>query len=251
MEGFGVSEIAMSKLHAVVTLVLAFWSGALMAQSTLEILPAAPRFLEPVYVRIHPNVFNGNPYGAKVSMAGNKINVTYFSYPDIGSYDYDVELGRFPAGTYSVEVTGVGGSASAQFNVADAASPSPYPGNIPAVNYSDIWWTPSESGWGMTILQGPTNVLFAVWFVYDVSGKPTWYTLQPGEWTSASFYTVYAGPIYKTTGPYFGGPFNPAQVGITQVGTGTLSFRDSGSGSFGYTIDGVTGAKAIVRMAIE
>jgi hypothetical protein len=84
----------MSKLHAVVTLVLVCWSGALMAQSTLEILPAAPRFLEPVYVRIHPNVFNGNPYGAKVSMTGTKISVVYFSYIDIGSYYFGVRLAK-------------------------------------------------------------------------------------------------------------------------------------------------------------
>jgi hypothetical protein len=32
-------------------------------------------------------------------------------------------------------------------------------------------------------VQGPTNLLFAVWFGYDPSGKPTWYTLQSGEWT--------------------------------------------------------------------
>ena len=240
----------MSKLHAVVTLVLACWSGALIAQATLEIIPAAPRYLEPVYVRIQSHQFYDYPYGAKVSMAGNKITVVYYSYPELGSYPFDVELGRFPAGTYSVEVTGLA-SASTQFSVADAPGTSFYPRNIPAVNYSDIWWTPSESGWGLSIVQGPTNLLFAAWFVYDASGKPTWYTLQPGEWTYVGRGSAYTGPVYKTTGPYFGGPFNPAQVGITQVGTGTLSFRDSGSGTFGYTIDGVTGTKAIVRMAIE
>jgi hypothetical protein len=246
-----VSEIGMSKPHALVSLIIACWSGALMAQMTLEIIPAAPRYLEPVYVRINSHQFYGNPYGAKVSMTGNKITVVYFSYPEITSYYYDVELGHFPAGTYSVEVMGTDGSASTQFSVADAPGASFYPRNIPAVNYSDIWWTPSESGWGLSIGQGPTNLLFAVWFVYDTSGKPTWYTLQPGEWINASFYTVYRGPIYKTTGPYFGGPFNPARVGITQVGSGELSFRDSGSGTFGYTVEGVTGTKAIVRMPIE
>jgi len=163
---------------------------------------------------------------------------------------FDVELGRFPAGSYSVKVTGLA-SASTQFSVSDAPGPSFYPRNIPAVNYSDIWWTPSESGWGLSIVQGPTNLLCAAWFVYDASGKPTWYTLQTGEWTYVSRGSVYTGPVYKTAGPYFGGPFDPAQVGITQVGTGTLSFRDSGSGTFGYTIDGVTGTKAIVRMPIE
>ena len=105
-----------------------------MAQK-LEILPAAPRFLEPVYVRIHPDSFAQNPFGATVSMAGNKITVRYFSFPDIGSYTYDVELGRFPAGSYSVEVIGVSGPATTQFDVADAERSPQYPGSIPAVNY--------------------------------------------------------------------------------------------------------------------
>ena len=69
----------MSKLHAVITLVLACWSGALIAQATLEIIPAAPRYLEPVYVRINSHQFYDYPYGAKVSMAGNKITVVYYS----------------------------------------------------------------------------------------------------------------------------------------------------------------------------
>jgi hypothetical protein len=63
--------------------------------------------------------------------------------------------------------------------------------------------------------------------------------------------TIYTGPIDKTNGPYFGGPFDPAQVGITQVGTGTLSFRHSDSGTFSYTVEGVAGSKAIVREQIE
>jgi hypothetical protein len=184
-------------------------------------------------------------------MAGNKITVDYYSHSEITSYYYDVELGRLPAGTYSVEVNGPDGSASTQFTVSDSPGNSFYPRNIPAVNYSDIWWTPAEPGWGLTIEQGPTNLLFAVWFVYDTSGKATWYTLQSGEWTSSSFYTVYTGPVYITTGPYFGGAFDPAQVGITQVGTGTLSFRDSGSGTFMYNIDGVAGTKTIARMPVE
>ena len=189
-------------------------------------------------------------------MAGNVITVLLFvPPPDIGAvYDYDVELGRLPSGTYTVQFVGLVTPPSMQFTVADGP---PVPTlqvpqqPVPAVNYSDIWWNPSESGWGLTIVQGPTKVLFAVWFVYDASGKPTWYTLEPGQATSAGKFTTFTGPIYKTSGPYFGGPFDPAQVGLTQVGTGTLSFRHSDSGTFTYTVEGVTGSKAIVRQPIE
>jgi len=226
--------------------------GTAWAQTKALVIPAAPRYMEPVYLRISPGALTGsNGYGATASMAGNKITVQFYALPEIGQYDYDVELGRFPAGTYSVEVTGALTIAATQFTVSAATPPTSHPGNIPAVNYSDFWWRPEESGWGLAIQQGATNLLFAAWFVYDAMGKPVWYTLQPGQWVTANIYTTYRGPVYKTSGPYFGGAFDPSQVGEVLVGTGELSFRNSNSGTFRYTIDGVSGEKAITRMLIE
>lgn len=43
-------------------------------------------------------------------------------------------------------------------------------------------------------------------------------------------------------------PFDPTQVGITQVGTGTLTFTDYSTGSFSYTVEGVSGSKPITRL---
>ncbi len=197
-------------------------------------------------------------------MAGNVISLVIFFGPiDIGVSPIDVELGRLPSGTYTVQIVEFADSPptpGAQFTVADAPTPpnsqfSTLPA-VPAVNYSDIWWNPSESGWGMTIVQGPTNVLYAVWFVYDASGKPNWYAFSPGQATAAgstsgTMTTIFNGPIYKTNGPYFGGPFDPTQVGITQVGTGILRFTQWNTGQFIYTVEGVTGSKSIVREAIE
>ncbi|MEP6941846.1 MAG: hypothetical protein ABI981_02855 [Betaproteobacteria bacterium] len=229
-------------------------AGNVWAQNTMSVIPAVPRYMEPVYLRISPGAFSGrNGYGATASMSGNKITVRFFAVIDIGQYDYDVELGRFPAGTYSVEVTGALTIPQVEFTVAASAIPSQLtqPGDVPAVNYSDFWWNEAESGWGLSIQQGPTNKLFAAWFVYDATGKPVWYTLEPGRWTTANIYTTYTGPVYKTSGPYFGGPFDPSQVGIVQVGTGELSFRNANSGTFRYTIEGVTGVKTITRMPVE
>jgi hypothetical protein len=242
----------MFRLYTVIVFA-AYCFAASVAAQTATIIPAAPRYMEPVYARFLPNPFSGQkPYGAKVSMAGNVISIAlFYPPPDIGVSPIDVELGRLPSGTYTVQFVE---APSVQFTVADAPTPpnpqfSQLPA-VPAVNYSDIWWNPSESGWGMTIVQGPTNVLYAVWFVYDASGKPTWYTFSPGQATFGSP-AIFTGPIYKTNGPYFGGPFDPTQVGITQVGTGQLSFTQWDSGKFTYTVEGITGSKAIVREPIE
>ena len=37
---------------------------------------------------------------------------------------------------------------------------------IPQFDYSDLWWNPSESGWGFNIIQHGTGVLFCVMFTY-------------------------------------------------------------------------------------
>lgn len=225
----------------------------------MQIIPAAPRYLEPVYARIQEP---GSPfsysciYAAQVTMEGTVINVRYQRNIDLCDWDYDVELGRFPAGTYTVNLQGPSTSlipVTVQFTVgASLSSPTAlYPGNQPTVNYSDLWWSPSESGWGLSIAQGATNELFAVWFIYGTSGEPVWYTLQPGNCTSSAAYTAYTGPIYKTTGPYFRGMFNPASVGVTQVGTGTLQFRHADSGILNFVIDGVRTIKDIERQIIE
>ncbi len=42
----------------------------------------------------------------------------------------------------------------------------------PAHDYTDLWWNPGESGWGISIRQKPpaggaVDALFAVWYTYD------------------------------------------------------------------------------------
>lgn len=251
-------SIPLQVIKHLFALFVATFSSISMAQ-TVQIIPATPRYMEPVYARIHEP---GSPfsysciYGAQVTMEGTVLTVRYQRMIELCDYDYDIELGRFPAGNYTVNVQAPNNAqnpTTVQFTVgvSNSSPTATYPGNQPTVNYSDLWWSPSESGWGLSIVQGATNKLFAVWFVYNALGEPVWYTLQPGEWTSSNVYTTYTGPIYKTTGPYFGGAFNPASVGISQVGIGTLSFRYANSGTFRYTVDGVQGAKNIERMIIE
>jgi hypothetical protein len=52
-----------------------------------------------------------------------------------------------------------------------------------ASNYSDIWWNPSESGWGLTIADHDTNI-FAVWYTYRAEGRPVWYTIPGGAFSN-------------------------------------------------------------------
>jgi hypothetical protein len=104
-----------------------------------------------------------------------------------------------------------------------------------ATDWSDIWWNPAESGWGVNFIQS-SNFIFATFFVYGPNKQPFWYT---GQLTQQSNGT-WTGPVYQTTGTYFGNPWNGPDYGATQVGTATFTPTNSYSGSFVYNISGAT-----------
>ena len=232
---------------------LALACGAAAAQPTVTILPASPQYQEPVYARVFTGVFSNDLiYGAQASMSGNVITIDLQTIPECCESYYDVMLGRFPAGTYKVVLAYRGASpVTVDFTVATPARSRSYPGTVPAVNYSDLWWSPSESGWGLSIFHGPFNDVFATWMVYGKDGKPTWYLMGSGKWVAANVYTTYQAPVFKTTGPSFSQVFDPGRVGIEQVGTATLQFRDAMTGTFRFDVEGVSGLKNITRMPVE
>jgi lysyl endopeptidase len=117
------------------------------------------------------------------------------------------------------------------------------PAATPAHNYTDLWWNPNESGWGVAINQHDAR-LFAAWYVYDGNGRPLWVTMSGGQWTSASRFT---GDLYITSGPDPMGTFDPNQVTRTRVGSGTFDFTSSDRGTLSYTVNGVAGSKPIQR----
>jgi predicted dienelactone hydrolase len=118
-----------------------------------------------------------------------------------------------------------------------------------ATNYQDLWWNPSESGWGISLTQ-QSNIIYAVWFTYDrQQGTPLWVaatatpTSQPG---------VYAGTLYRTSGPAFSTvPFDPAHVTRMPVGSATFTFADGNNASFAYELFGISQIKNITREVFQ
>ena len=219
----------------------------------VSVSPQTPQTLQPVYARItNTQTCFIDPQTLSRRQEGSTIRITPRAIPNCvptgganGGDAVDVSLGSFPAGSFSLVVVSTDNVqlTSTQFTVSAnyATKTSPFP----LVDYSDHWWNMQESGWGMSVVQHPSDRLFAIWFVYNSASQPIWYTLQPGQWTNA---TTYTGPVYKTSGPYFGANFDPHQVSAAQVGTATLSFVNPTTGSFTYNVDGVTGTKAITRL---
>jgi len=115
--------------------------------------------------------------------------------------------------------------------------------SVPAANYSDIWWNPSESGWGVTFTQHSTsNQVFAVWYTYDPRAadaaspgnfKPLWLVMPGGQWTTP---THLVGDVYVTVGTPFAQNWNPNAITNTKVGTFVFNFDSSSTGTFQYDI---------------
>jgi hypothetical protein len=114
----------------------------------------------------------------------------------------------------------------------------------PAVDYTDLWWNPSENGWGLSVTH-EYGVMFLAWFVYDDTGKPMWYVASNCTVNAAG--NGCSGTLYSTTGPAFGPTFDPAKVHATAAGTVTLSFTDGDNGTLTYSVNGVNSTKAITR----
>jgi serine protease len=110
-------------------------------------------------------------------------------------------------------------------------------------NYQDLWWNPSESGWGINLAhQGDT--IFATWFTYGADGSPMWLVAPDARKSGAS----YSGTVYRTTGRRPQDIVNEqATLTIDAVGSLTLTFASGESGTMAYTVFGQSGVKPIVR----
>ncbi len=112
----------------------------------------------------------------------------------------------------------------------------------PAVDYTDLWWNPSESGWGMAVTH-QFGVMFLAWYVYDNAGKPMWYVASRCTVSGSGC----SGTLYRTTGPVFGPAFDSSRIQVFSVGTVDLRFTDANNGVLSYTVNGVTASKTITR----
>jgi hypothetical protein len=115
-------------------------------------------------------------------------------------------------------------------------------------DYSDLWWNPQESGWGMNIVQ-QGDTAFVTLFVYDPDGRPTWYvaTNAARYAEDASGNPAFRGLLYKTMGPWQGGPFDPSKVSLQIVGDIVIEPRAGGKLEIEYYAAGARVNKIVQR----
>jgi hypothetical protein len=117
--------------------------------------------------------------------------------------------------------------------------------------YGDMWWAgPSQSGWGITVIQQQQS-LFIVWFWYDDYGQPKWYVVPAGSWTApglweGTYYDTYGDDTLMTSGAY-----SPARLRVNPIGKIRMQF--SADGRAATFESGVTGGPrqtfSLVRQA--
>ena len=114
--------------------------------------------------------------------------------------------------------------------------------SVPNINYTDLWTTPGEPGWGVTLIQ-QFGMIFAAVHTYDPSGQPTWYVVSSCPLVSDGC----AGDLYQVDGGY---PLTALWYGTiraTRVGAISFTFADASNGAMRYSINGVTASRRITR----
>jgi uncharacterized protein (DUF1800 family) len=117
-----------------------------------------------------------------------------------------------------------------------------------AANYTDIWWNPSESGWGLT-LSHHGDQIFGVWYIYGTDGKPLWVVMSDGVFSNNG--RTFTGSIYRTTGtPYTSPVFYPSQTTVGRVGTARIDFdADDENATVTYNVGATNLTKRVTRQS--
>jgi cytochrome c553 len=133
-------------------------------------------------------------------------------------------------------------------NLADIAAwiaslTAPLAPPVPERDYTDLWWGgPAESGWGINIIQHPSQQIFAVMYTYDANGRATWFVLPGGTWTASN---TFSGAWYRVTGKPYSQAWAPSDV--RQASVATLTFTGASSGTLTFAVGGVAVTRSITR----
>jgi hypothetical protein len=115
-----------------------------------------------------------------------------------------------------------------------------------ATDYTDIWYIPAESGWGVNVVESDA-FLFLTFFIYGPDNKPTWYVANLTQDANGNF----GGPLYLANGTYFALPWVPPPSPGDQVGTASFQPTSAYTAQLSYAItNGPMVTKAIQRQTL-
>lgn len=199
---------------------------------------------------------NMGPASADGGRSGDVLRVTGNPFDEGAAADAPQTIGtaalRFSADHQSLEFTTSFGAVTTtkqlqrfHFGDQDIVCRANPPASGEPVNYSDLWWSPGASGWGVH-MSHVGDTVFATWYTYDASREAIFLigaaSLQPDG--------SYAGALLRQRD---GTPFSqidgrPASSGADQVGTLSLRFGGSDNAQFDYIIGSTAQSKPLTRL---
>lgn len=116
-----------------------------------------------------------------------------------------------------------------------------------STDYTDLWYLPAESGWGVNVAQ-QYDTVFATFFVYGPDRTPRWYVAPAARSVAAPFgRNQFTGRLYSTMGTWFGAPWSLPDYSFADVGSATFDFDSPTTGTVTWTVNGVAATKPIQR----
>ena len=115
-----------------------------------------------------------------------------------------------------------------------------------AGTYSDLWWNPAESGWGLNVVQQAENA-FVTLFLHGPDRQPTWLVSSDARINAygAGAQPQFRGTLYRTQGAPYTGPHGPAHV--APVGELYLETLSRNRMRVHYSVDGRQYVKEVQR----
>jgi hypothetical protein len=158
---------------------------------------------------------------------------------DVAVVQYDIDHARFFGKQVKKQVFGRQ-AADCEPTTADRRA---------ATNYQDLWWNPTDSGWGLGLAH-QSDVIFATLFTYSSDRQPVWLVASAAAKRGDG---TYAGALYRTQGtPFNRTPFKPLRPeDVTTVGAIELRFADGVTGTLSYSIDGASVTQPITRQTFS
>lgn len=220
------------------------------------IVPADPLEFERVHWRLTVDSCAFNEQAVRVELRDGALAVRHQPLqcfapgpPEV----VDIQLGAFPSGDYRVDFfdgNSTTPSLSQRFQVGRPVQIAVFPPPPhPIADYSGLWGTASEQGWGLSLHQGGAYLLFGALYVFDAQNRPQWLTLQAGSWENS---TRWSGKVVRTEGPAWLVPiYASGMTSYSVVGEATLDFQmdpgEEGQARLTYSIDGQSVSKTITR----
>jgi hypothetical protein len=116
--------------------------------------------------------------------------------------------------------------------------------------FTGLWSVVGEAGSGATMTH-EEPVIFLTFYIYRADRSSYWLTATLTRAPDVNGSYNYTGDLYETSGPPFGGPFDPKTVTYRKVGPVSLLSRDGYTATLTYTIDGVFISKNYSRFTLN